>query len=267
MLFRSLGAGAFDLSIGAVALLTSTVSAAITVVGLPMPIALALGIAIGAFIGLVNGAITVLFRVPSFVATLGMLFLLAGATLQINGGMPIGIDPANMFLMLGQGYAGFVPVVAVIVIVVVLAMTLIWRRTRVGLRLRAVGDDAKTADLRGVNPGRTRMIALVLSASMSGLAGVLLASYGSGSTARDGSLELLTTALAAAFLGSAMTRSFLFDPATAALGALFVTAVGAGLISNGLSDQWLPGIQGTVLLLAVLLAVVRRRALGQVAIF
>jgi ABC-type sugar transport system ATPase subunit/ribose/xylose/arabinose/galactoside ABC-type transport system permease subunit len=263
----ALGAGAFDLSVGAVALLTSTVSAALTVAGAPLPIAVVAGIVIGAVIGLINGSITVLFRVPSFVATLGMLFLLAGATLQINGGAPIGVDQTNIFLMLGQGYVGFLPVVALVAVAVIAIATFVWRRTAAGLRLRAVGDDAKTADLRGVNAGRNRMVALVISASMSGLAGVLLASYGSGSTARDASLDLLTTALAAAFLGSAMTRSFLFDPATAAIGALFVTAVGAGLISNGLSDQWLPGVQGLVLLLAVLLAVVRRRSLGQVAIF
>ncbi|MFD1713107.1 ATP-binding cassette domain-containing protein [Amnibacterium flavum] len=263
----ALGAGAFDLSVGGVALLTSTVSAALIAAGVPTPGAVVAGIAIGAGVGAVNGLITVAFRVPSFVATLGMLFLLVGATLQINGGLPIAVAQGSDFLMLGQGYAGYLPIVAIVAILVIAVATVVWRRTATGLRLRAVGDDAKTSELRGVKPGINRLLALILSASISGLAGVLLTSYGSGATARDASLDLLTTALAAAFLGSAMTRSFLFDPATAAIGALFVTAVGAGLISNGLSDQWLPGVQGIVLLLAVLLAVVRRRALGQVAIF
>lgn len=263
----ALGAGAFDLSVGGTALLTSTVSALLVAGGAPAPVALVGGVLIGSLVGLLNGYLTVLFRVPSFVATLGMLFLLVGVTLQLNGGLPIAVPQGDPFLIIGQGYIGYLPLVAIISAVVIAAITIVWRRTPFGLRLRAVGDDAKTSELRGVLPGRNRMLALIVSGSMSGLAGVLLTSYASGATARDASLDLLTTALAAAFLGSAMTRSFLFDPATAAVGALFVTAVGAGLISNGLSDQWLPGVQGAVLLLAVLLAVVRKRALGQVAIF
>lgn len=263
----ALGGGAFDLSVGAIALLTSTATAGLVVNGTQPVVALLAGVLLGASIGLVNGGITVGLRVPAFVATLGMLFLVVGATLGINKGLPIAIPRGSAYLMFGRGYMGWLPIVAVIAAFTIVLLAFMWRRTRLGLRLRAVGNDAHTASMRGVNDRRTKLIALTISGATSGLAGALLSSYGGGATARDGSMDLLVTALAAAFLGSAMTRSFLFDPATAAIGALFVTAVGAGLISNGLSDQWLPGVQGVVLLLAVLLAVVRRRALGQVAVF
>lgn len=263
----ALGAGVFDLSVGAVALLGSTVSAGLVASGAPWPAAVLAGVGAGALVGLLSGAVTVLLRVPSFVATLGMLFLVVGATIGLNQGLPIRIPQDSAFLLLGQGYVGYLPVIAIIAVIVIAVLTLLWRGTPAGLWLRAVGNDAHAASMRGVNTGRARLFALVASGSTAGLAGVLLSSYGSGSTARDASLDLLVTALAAAFLGSAMTRSFLFDPAAAALGALFVTAVGAGLISNGLSDEWLAGVQGVVLLLAVLLAVIRRRPLGQVAVF
>jgi ABC-type sugar transport system ATPase subunit/ribose/xylose/arabinose/galactoside ABC-type transport system permease subunit len=263
----ALGAGVFDLSVGAIALTAATVSATLVVDGTPALLALLAGVGIGAVIGIANGAITVGLRVPPFVATLGMMFLLVGATLGINHGLSVAIPPESSFLMFGRGYVGWLPVVALFALVVIAVVTLLWRRTTIGLWLRAVGNDAHTAGMRGVDEARTKLVALVLSGALSGLAGSLLASYSSGSTAGNASMDLLVTALAAAFLGSAMTRSFLFDPATAAVGSLFVTAVGAGLISNGLSDQWLPGVQGAVLLIAVLLAVVRRRALGQVSVF
>jgi ribose transport system ATP-binding protein len=262
----ALGSGAFDLSIGAVAQLTATLSAVLVVAGVPTPLVLVAGIAAGAVIGAVNGGVTVLLRVPSFVATLGMLFLLVGIALGINGGLAVPAETRS-FLLLGQGFVGPVPAIVITAVVVIAVVALGWRYTSVGLRLRAIGDDERTTRLRGVRTGWGTVTALVLSGALSGLAGVLLASYSSGATARDVSLELLVTALAAAFLGSALTRTFLFDPATAAAGSLFVTATGAGLIANGLSDEWLGGVQGVVLLLAVLVAVARKRALGQVVIF
>lgn len=263
----ALGAGAFDLSVGAIALLAATVSALLAAHGVPTVAVLAIGVLLGAAAGAINGMVTVALRVPSFVATLGMLFLLVGVTLGVNGGLTIGVPAGSSFLLLAQGFIGSVPAVAVTVAVVIGASTYLWRQTRIGLRLRAAGDDVVTARLRGVRTGRGTISALIISGALSGLAGVLLASYGSGATARDASLDLLVSALAAAFLGSALTRTFLFDPGTAAIGSLFITAIGAGLISNGLSDQWLGGVQGVVLLLAVLVAVARRRILGQVAIF
>ncbi|GAA5121176.1 ATP-binding cassette domain-containing protein [Pseudonocardia adelaidensis] len=262
----ALGAGAFDLSVGAVAQFTATLSAALVSAGVPTPLVLLIGILAGAVVGALNGGVTVLLRVPSFVATLGMLFLLVGVTLGVNGGLAVPADTVS-FLLLGQGFVGPVPAIVITAVVVIAVVALLWRYTSTGLRLRATGDDERTTRLRGVRTGWGIVTALVLSAAMSGLAGVLLASYASGATARDASLELLVTALAAAFLGSALTRTFLFDPATAAVGSLFVTATGAGLIANGLSDEWLGGVQGVVLLLAVLVAVARRRALGQVVIF
>ncbi|GAA0927526.1 ATP-binding cassette domain-containing protein [Pseudonocardia zijingensis] len=262
----ALGAGAFDLSVGAVAQLTATLSAALVVAGVPTPLVLAAGIVTGVVVGAVNGGVTVLLRVPSFVATLGMLFLLVGITLGVNGGLAVPAETYS-FLLLGQGFVGPVPAIVITAGVVIAVVALVWRLTPTGLRLRATGDDERTSRLRGVRTGWATVTALVLSGALSGLAGVLLASYAGGATARDASLELLVTALAAAFLGSALTRTFLFDPATAAVGSLFVTATGAGLIANGLSDEWLGGVQGVVLLAAVLVAVARRRALGQVVIF
>lgn len=263
----ALGVGAFDVSIGAVALAASTASAIVVSATGSTILGVIAGVSIGIVAGCVNGVLVSVLKVAGFVATLGTMFLLVGVTLGLNGGLPIPIPSGSNFLYLGQGFVGYVPVVAVIAAVVLIALELYWRRTRAGLRLRAYGNNVDAATMRGVHPRKTLILALGLSGTMSGLAGVLIASYGSGSTARDGSLDLLVTALAAAFLGSAMTRDFLFDPLTAGIASVFVTAVGAGLIANGVSDQWLDGVQGALLLISVVLAVVRIRRLGQVAIF
>lgn len=264
----ALGSGSFDLSIGATAHLSANLCAMAVVMGAPPALALALGIVAGMVVGIVNGAIAGLLRVPSFVATLGMLFVLVGLTLGLNGGLVTSIPQTSGYLLFGQGWIlRMVPALVVWTLITIGILALVWRRTRLGMRLRAVGDDADVASLRGVQVRRTALTGLAISGMLSGMAGALMASYSSGATANDVSLSLLVSALAAAFLGLSMTKGLLFHPATAALGALFVTAVGVGLVANGLPDQLLTGVQGLALLFAVLVAVVRRRRLGQVAIF
>lgn len=264
----ALGSGSFDLSIGATAHFSANLSAAAVIMGWPPLGALILGVAAGTVVGVINGAIAGVLRVPSFVATLGMLFLLVGLTLGLNGGLVTSIPRTSNYLLFGQGWIlRFAPVLVVWTLITVAILTVLWRRTRMGMRLRAVGDDASVAALRGVQVRKTTLLGLVMSGTLSGMAGALMASYSSGANANDVSLSLLVSALAAAFLGLSMTRGLLFDPATAVIGALFVTAVGVGLIANGLPDQLLTGVQGLALLFAVLVAVARRRQLGQVAIF
>jgi ribose/xylose/arabinose/galactoside ABC-type transport system permease subunit len=96
---------------------------------------------------------------------------------------------------------------------------------------------------------------------------VAQASYSSGSTAADTSMGVLVGALSAAFLGSTISASREFDVVGTTVAAMFVSAVGNGLILNGLSNLVLPGVQGAILIGAVLVAVIRERQLGQVAVF
>ncbi len=265
----ALAVGGFDLSVGANAQLVANVTAGAVLGGLALPVTIVSGVLIGAAVGLVNGLAIVLLRVPSFVATLGMLFLLMGITLQVNGGLARTVQTAGneSFLMLGQGYAGPVPVSLVIVVLVAVAMWVLLKRTGFGLRLYAVGGGPKAAAIRGVSGPRLTLLAFVVSGAVAGFAGVLQASYSSGSTAADSSLSVLVAALAAAFLGSTISSSREFDVVGTTIAAMFVTAVGNGLILNGLSNLVLPGVQGAILVAAVLVAVIRERRLGQVAVF
>jgi ABC-type sugar transport system ATPase subunit/ribose/xylose/arabinose/galactoside ABC-type transport system permease subunit len=268
-LTTALAVGGFDLSVGANAQLVANVAAGAVIGGLALPSSLVLGVLIGAGVGLVNGVAIVLLRVPSFVATLGMLFLLLGVTLQVNGGLTQTIPAVGntAFLMLGQGYLGPVPVVLLVVALLALAMWVLLKRTSWGLRLYAVGGSPRAAAIRGVSAKRLTLLAFVLSGAVAGLAGVAQASYSSGSTAADSSMGVLVGALSAAFLGSTISASREFDVVGTTIAAMFVSAVGNGLILNGLSNLVLPGVQGAILIGAVLVAVVRERQLGQVAVF
>src|ERR1700730_5592856 len=102
-------AGEFDLSIGANAIFTSIVIAQLTTGGMNIWLAALIGLAIGAGIGLLNGAITLALRIPSFITTLGALGIWQAATLFVHGSSSETFIPTGAFQALTSGQIGWIP--------------------------------------------------------------------------------------------------------------------------------------------------------------
>jgi ribose transport system ATP-binding protein len=260
-------AGGFDMSVGALSQLTANLAAGSILQGLGTGFALAMGGVLGLGFGLVNALLVIVVRMPPFVATLGMMFIGMGATFAFNGGRQTTLANQPEFFFLGQGYVGPVPFILILVVVLMLVLHFGVKATRPGMRMYAVGENLAAARLRGVSQQRALLIAFLVAGFVVGEAGVLLASYSYGASALGTGLDYLISALAAAYLGSAFSKAGELDMVGTAISAMFITALGNGLIINGVSSVWLPGIQGAVLILAIMLGVVRKRAIGQVTIF
>ena len=136
-----------------------------------------------------------------------------------------------------------------------LVLHLILKRTRPGLRIYAVGENLAAAQLRGVSRRRALVIASIAGGLVAGLSGTVLASYSYGASALATGLDFLISALAAAFLGSVLSKTGELDVRGTAVAAMFITALNTGLIINGVSNLVLPGIQGAILIISVLLGV------------
>ena len=260
-------AGGFDMSVGALSQLTANLAAGAILQGFGTAAALVMGGVLGLAFGLANALLVILTRMPPFVATLGMMFIGIGATFAFNDGRQITLTDQPQFFFLGQGYLGPVPFLLVLVVVLMVVLHFGVKRTRPGLRMYAVGENLAAARLRGVSQRKALLLAFLLGGFVVGEAGVLLASYSYGASALGTGLDYLISALAAAYLGSAFSKTGELDVVGTAISAMFITALGNGLIINGVSSVWLPGIQGAVLILAVTLGVVRKRDIGQVTIF
>jgi ABC-type sugar transport system ATPase subunit/ribose/xylose/arabinose/galactoside ABC-type transport system permease subunit len=260
-------AGGFDMSVGALSQLTSNLAAGAMVQGLGMWFALAMGGVLGIAFGLLNALLVIVIRIPSFVATLGTMFIAMGATFWFNAGRQITLRDQPDFFFLGQGYIGPVPFIFILVVILMVILQFGLKRTRPGLRMYAVGENLAAARLRGVSQPRALLTAFLLTGVVVGSAGVLLASYSYGSSALGTGLDYLISALAAAYLGTAFSKAGELDMVGTAISAMFITALGNGLIINGVSSVWLPGIQGAVLILAIMLGTIRKRDIGQVTIF
>jgi len=212
--------------------------------------------------------ISILFlRIPAFVATLGMMFVIMGATLLYNGGQALTLSNQPGFFFIGQGYVGPVPFVFILLVAVTFVLNVILRRTRLGLRMYAVGQNEAAAMLRGIGRSRYAFASCALGGLVLGIAGVVLASYSYGASALASGVDFLISALAATFLGSTMSRAGELTVVGTVIAAVFLASLSNGLILMGISNQALPGVQGIVLVLSISLGLLRRRSIGQILIF
>ncbi|MDQ0392489.1 ATP-binding cassette domain-containing protein [Labrys monachus] len=260
-------AGGFDMSAGAVSQLAANLAAGTVAAGFGSAAALAIGAGAGLAAGLCNAVFVLVLRMPPFVATLGSMFVAMGLSLLYNGGQALTLYDQPAFFFIGQGYLGPVPFIAVILAVTLLILHILFKHTPAGLRMYAVGENLAAAELRGIDRRRAVVASFAIGGIVLGLSGVVLASYSYGASALATGLDFLISALAAAFLGTSLSRTGELDMIGTTIAAIFLAALANGLVLMGVSNLALPGIQGSVLILSILLGVIHKRGIGQVTIF
>ncbi|MGH6932713.1 MAG: ABC transporter permease, partial [Dongiaceae bacterium] len=167
-----------DLSVGSTLGLVSVVFAiavAPSFYDLSPSIGVVLCLATGAIIGLVNGALVTYLRVPSFIATLTMLFIGRGLVLGLTGGQNIGFaakDDSSFFWLGATNAFGFNNQAFAFLLVAV-AGGLVLARSRWGYETYAVGGNALASGYAGINVNAVRIRAFVLSSLCASLAGLM----------------------------------------------------------------------------------------------
>lgn len=251
-------AGAFDLSAGATVNLTAIMAAALQSNDhWGMWPAIAVSVAAGIVIGVINGFIVVKLGVSSFIATLGMASVVA-AVQTITSGQTQPLPPTgSTWLHLTQFTVGGFQIVVLYLIVLAFIVWWVLDHTPAGRYLYAVGGNPEAARLSGVRTGKWTWWSLIASGFISGVAGVLYSSL-SGPSLTFGS-TLLLPAFAAAFLGSTQLKPGRFN-VWGTLIAIYVLATGVTGLQFVTSQQWLGDMfNGVALIGAVSFAVWRQR--------
>lgn len=256
-----------DLSVGSIYALGAISCGLLMTDGVAWPLAALVGVAAGAVAGLLNGLMTVGFGIPSFIVTLGTLSVYRGVALLLSDGAPISLSASTPgvadFNLLGQGELfGVLPMQLVIFAVVAIAGMVVLARSRYGFNSYAVGGSAEAARLCGINAGRVKVLAFVLSGTLAGLAGVLglsFLSYVQGVTGTG--MEL--TVISAVIIGGAA----LFGGSGTILGTVIGVAF-IGVLQNilnlrGISSFWQTVATGAVIILAVAADTWMRRRSGR----
>lgn len=254
--------GQFDLSVGAMIGLSSIVTAsAVSTHGMPVVLAVLLGVLAGSIVGLVNGWLVAYRGVNALIATLGTSTLLAGLISLYTDNQIISTGIPDSLTNLGSGDLLGIPRPVFAIALVALFVYYLMRHTPYGRYLSSVGASPTSARLVGLDVPRMILSSFVLSGALSGVAGILLLARAGTANPQVGPGFTLA-ALSAAFLGATAIRPGTFNVPGTLLGVLFVAISVNGLVLAGAADWVEPTFNGAALIVAVTLstAIARRRA-------
>ena len=257
--------GGIDLSIGTVMTLSAVMTAIfLTEWHLPIPLGIVAGLATGALAGLVNGIFIAKLKIPSFIATLGMLNVAKGLALVISGLKPIYFNdtPAFNQAAMGSVVSAVVPGLDVPNIVLVffgaaILASLVLSKTILGRYTFALGSNEEAARLSGVSVDAWKMAVYTLAGLFSGLAGVLIgARLNSAQPSLGQGYEL--DAIAAAVIGGTSLSGGEGTILGTVIGAFIISTLTNGLRIMSVPQEWQTVVTGAIVILAVYLDIVRR---------
>lgn len=218
--------GGIDLSTGSILGLSGAVTAQLIVDGVPVVPAIALGLLIGAALGLFTGFVVTRLKLPPFIATLGMLGIARGIVLVITNANTVQGLPDG-FQQLANGTVFGVPNLLILFVLIAAAAAFVLRRTVFGRYVYAVGSNAEAARLAGVPVKLVTVSVYVIAGLLSAVGGILLTSrLGAGVPTAGTGFEL--QAIAACVIGGASLSGARGSAIGAACGALLI-----GVLNNG----------------------------------
>lgn len=253
--------GEFDLSVGSVFALAPMVMVLAMAAGIPLPISMLAGLIAAAVVGLVNAAITIRLGLPSFIATLGMLFMARSLTIVISGGFPPPF-PRDLDLWWIVGKVDLLRVSIFWLLGVGLLLGVWLRKFDFGSWIFATGGNREAARDMGINTNLVKTTAFVLCSVLAGFAGMIqvfrikaiVPSMGTG-------LEL--TAIAAAVIGGAALTGGIGSVVGAVIGALLIAFIENIIILTRIDANWFRFAVGAMIVIAVTINKITRDAAGR----
>lgn len=240
-----------DLSVGAIYGLTALCAAILMHDGVPSWLGVIVGILLGTALGLVNGLLIQVFRLPSIVATLATMSIFRGLIFGLSKGLQvIALPLTDPFAEIMGMRPLDIPMDVWVVAVVVAILVLVLHMTPFGYRVRSIGSNPEAAVFSGLPVKRVRLLAFALMGTLGGVVGMLTLGYlGSSDPNLGAGYELL--AIAAAVIGGTPLRGGKATIVGAVLGSLLLSVVSAGLIYFNIEINWTAFYTGIVILLAV----------------
>lgn len=241
-----------DLSVGSIFGLSAMVCALLIRDGVDPWIAAVLTLVFAALLGALNAALANIFRLPGIIVTLGTVSVYRGADLVISGGAPVTMPTEGSFFdILGRDILG-IPTSIIVLVLAGVVLHVVYRWTRFGTLVRAIGSNVRAAEYAGIPVRRVRSTAFMLTGGLCGLAGVLsVAFFGSADPSIGMGQEIVV--IAAAIIGGTALSGGSGTVLGALLGAVLITVINAGLVYFGVDANWGTLVTGLVIIGAVAL--------------
>jgi ribose transport system permease protein len=246
-----------DLSVGSVLALSSAVLGVLMVkLGCPLVVGVLAALATGALCGLANGFVTIAWRLPSFIVTLGMLEIARGATYLVTDSETQYIGSRVEVFAEANVLGLSLPFVLAVAIVV--AAQLVLTRTVFGRHMIALGTNEEAVRLSGIDPRRIKLIVFVACGALAAVASVIHTARLASADPNAGSgFEL--NAIAAVVIGGRSLMGGRGSVVRSFFGVLIIAVLGAGLVQIGAQEPAKRVVTGVVIVAAVILDYYRQR--------
>ncbi len=259
-----LGSGHMDLSVGMILMLTGVVVAQLICNEVAIPIAIAIGLLLGAVCGMFNGVLITVFSLPPFIVTLGSQYIFKGLGYVLTGNVPVSNLPSE-FVEIGQGYVGIIPIPVFIMIGTIIIISFLLSFTSYGRHALAMGGNAEAARACGININRVRIVSYGVLGACAALASVVQTAR-SASAQLSAGQDLSMDVIAAAVIGGTSMKGGNANVWGSLIGCLVV-----GIVSNGLNllrvdANWQIVAKGVIILFAVILDATTTRAYEKISI-
>ena len=256
-----LNVGSIDLSNAALSVLSAMVLA--MTLGSLGPLALVLSIGLATVVGVLNGLLIAYAQVPSFALTLGTLGVLQAASLVISNATTVYVKGSSALLnpLFGTAIAKL-PLAFWLSVVLAVVMWVVFRFTRAGESMTAVGLNEKGAIFSGIGNRRVKVLAFGLSGFFAGLVGVMIIAQGGAASSFGLGSDLLLPGIAAAIVGGTSITGGRTNPLLVIFGALTVALIPIASAVLHVPPTAQSLVYGLVIIVAVALTI--RRSAGTV---
>lgn len=246
--------GEFDLSVGSVFALMPMSMAVLMTYGWPFLPAMMAGLLLCMLIGFLNGWLTIRFEIPSFITTLGMLFMARSLTVVISGGFPPRFDlnavPAPLFAAF-VGPGGLFRASLLWFLAIALLIGFLLGRTNFGNWVRATGGFLPAAQAMGIPTTRVKITAFMICSVLAGFAGMLqVMRLGSPLPSAGEGMEL--QAVAAAVIGGTSLWGGIGSILGGVIGAILIRVIDNGLVLSQVDGSWFKLAVGALTIFAVI---------------
>lgn len=250
-----------DLSVGSVYGLAGMATGMLILAGVPEVAVMLFVLALGAAIGAVNGAVTVWGRIPSFITTLGTLYLIRGVTLIVSNGLPVTLSPripTPVLETMAQGMVGRLSVQVILLLVVAVIGYVLLHRTTFGFHVFAVGGNERASRIVGVPVARTKVTAFAIAGLLGAFGGILNIGFLESVQPVTGQgIEL--DVIAAVIIGGTRLGGGEGSIVGTLLGVLLIGIVRNGLVLLNVSPFWQTALIGAVVIVAALVGTLTKR--------
>ena len=256
--------GEFDLSVGSVFALVPMTIVQLTHQGFNIWVSIALGLSIGIIIGFINGFITLRFGIPSFIATLGMLYIARSLTTVATGGFPPPFPhelPNELFVYQFDLFRA--SLYWSLLVAVVLGIML--HRSNLGNWIYATGGDVIAASSMGIKTNNIKMFCFVLCGFLAGFAGMIQTFRLEAPLPSQGYLLELES-IAAAVIGGVSLFGGIGTVIGAMIGAILIRFLESGIIMARIDAEWFRAGLGTLIILSVVFNTYISRRATQIGI-